>query len=120
MGGSRSDVCNKVAHKIWIWCNEKGMWLTVSHIAGKLNIQADLMSRKFNDDTEWKLDSYIFTQVVKVTGMPNVVLFATRLNYQIKAYVSWHPDPESCAVEAFTLEWKDTFCYTFPPFSLIK
>ena len=34
-------------------------------------------------------------------------------------YVSWKPDPGAKAVDAFSLHWKDTNPYMFPPFSLI-
>ena len=32
MGGSKSAECNEIAHKIWVWCLERQMWLTISHI----------------------------------------------------------------------------------------
>lgn len=47
-------------------------------------------------------------------------MFASRLNYQMKPYVSWHHDPEACAVNGFTLFWgayRLIFC--FAPFSLL-
>ena len=47
-------------------------------------------------------------------------LFASRLNCQIKPFVSWHPDPEASAVDAFTIVWKEDLHYAFPPFSLIQ
>ena len=46
-------------------------------------------------------------------------MFASRLNYQIKPYISWHPDPQAWAIDAFTVDWSNHFIYTFPPFSVI-
>ena len=52
--------------------------------------------------------------------MPNIDLFASRLNHQLQPYVSWHPDPGAVAVDAFHLSWKRYTPYMFPPFSLIS
>ena len=46
-------------------------------------------------------------------------MFASRLNYQTSPYVSWGPDPQAVAVDAFTLNWNFSLIYAFPPFSLI-
>jgi hypothetical protein len=94
--------------------------LSVSHIPGKLNVKADFQSQSFNDDIEWKLDSKIFGKLVIWFGKPDVDMFATRLNCQIKPFVSWRPDPECMAVDAFTVDWKRLLIYAFPPFSIIQ
>ena len=41
-GTSTSFACNKLSQEIWAWAMERGNWLSCTHIAGKLNIQADL------------------------------------------------------------------------------
>ena len=46
-------------------------------------------------------------------------LFASRLNYQISSYCSWHGDPNSAHVDAFTMNWSSINFYAFPPFSLL-
>lgn len=46
-------------------------------------------------------------------------MFASRLNYQLTPYVSWLPDPQAIASDAFTLGWTDHFLYAFPPFSVL-
>ena len=52
--------------------------------------------------------------------IPDVDLFASRLNYQVESYVSWRADPSSVHIDAFTLDWSAYTCfYAFPPFSLI-
>ena len=120
MGGSHSEQCNSVARKIWIWCKENNVWLTVAHIPGILNKEADLKSRKFNDDTEWKLEPKIFQKISDTLGKPDIDMFASRLNYQFKPFVSWHPDPEAFAIDAFTVKWNQNLIYLFPPFSQIQ
>ena len=46
-------------------------------------------------------------------------LFASRLNFQLPRYVSWNPDPEAVATDAFSINWSNDLHYAFPPFSLI-
>lgn len=120
MGGSHSTNCNTVANRIWKWCQDKNVWITIAHIPGKCNGQADQKSRKFNDNTEWKLDSIIFHKIVEKLGTPSIDLFASRLNCQLSPFVSWHPDPEAFSVDAFTINWKGWYIYAFPPFSIIQ
>lgn len=44
IGGSRSMDCNEIANRIWVWCKNKAVWLTIAHIPGKLNVEADVES----------------------------------------------------------------------------
>ena len=119
MGGVKSQACNEMALQIWDWCSSRGIWITASHIAGSKNTEADAMSRKFNDNIEWMLDKTLFTQIVHKYGLPEVDLFASRLNNQLPTYVSWMPDPGAWVVDAFTIHWGPLKFYAFPPFCLI-
>ena len=119
MGGTHSPQCNTITRDIWLWCIDRGIWLTPAHIPGVDNVKADMASRVFNDKTEWQLEKSVFTQIVSVFGKPDIDMFASRLNYQFKPFVSWVPDPEAMAADAFTLNWKNQFIYVFPPFSII-
>ena len=49
--------------------------------------------------------------------VPNIDLFASRLNYRLKPYVSYKPDPGTVAVDAFTVQWSQHVFYAFPPIS---
>ena len=51
--------------------------------------------------------------------MPQICLFATRDNTQLRKFVPWIPDPQSAAIDAFTVQWSDPLSYAFSPFSLI-
>ena len=120
MGGSKSDECNIVANRIWQWCKTRNIWLSATHIPGKLNIEADRQSRLFNDRTEWKLNPKIFSKLAEVVGPFDVDMFASRLNYQLKPYVSWGHDPEAAEINALTVNWKKWHTiYVFCPFSII-
>lgn len=45
-------------------------------------------------------------------------MFASRLNYQHTPYVSWLPDPQAMAIDAFTLDWSNYFLYASAPLSI--
>ena len=119
MGGTKSPRCNDIAYRIWSWCIIKNIWLTATHIAGVTNTRADEESRLFNDRTEWTLDKTIFAKIVEHWGLPDVDLFAARINTQLPNFVSWQPDPEAIFVDVITIDWSPFFIYAFPPFCQI-
>ena len=51
--------------------------------------------------------------------MPHVDMFASRLNKQINRFVSWKPDPDAEAIDAFSVSCKRKYIYAFPRFSLM-
>ncbi|WAR17538.1 hypothetical protein MAR_032132 [Mya arenaria] len=104
---------------IWEWCVQHDIWLTCSHKAGKLNLEADKESRAFKDNLEWKLDGNIIKHICNTWGVSDIDLFASRLNSQIPRYCSWKPDPECECVDAFRFAWNAYLFYAFPPFSLL-
>ena len=121
MGGSRSKECESVSKQIWNFCEQKQMWLVATYIPGIENVQADFCSRNFTDNTEWILNPHIFEKICDIWGVPDIDMFASRLNHKVETYVSWGKDP--CAIEndAFTVDWDHwNLIYVFPPFSLIS
>jgi hypothetical protein len=119
-GGSKSLTCNNLAREIWLWALSKNIWLSSAHIPGKMNTIADSESRKFATEHEWMLDPQIFSKLIEKLGFqPSIDLFASRLNCQVNKYVSWRPEPESFAIDAFSLNWENLQFYCFPPFSVI-
>ena len=83
-GGTRSPACNAVTWEIWDWADNRNIWLSPTHIAGKDNVVADRLSRQpvrndFNI-TEWSLDSGTLDQVWQVVDKPDIDLFASSLN----------------------------------------
>ena len=86
---------------IWLWANERQIWLTAEHLPGVMNKMADTASRKaYAHDSEWKLNDQIFQILDKKYGPFDVDLFATRLNAQCPNYFSWQPDPNAIATDA--------------------
>ena len=118
MGGVKSQQCNNLAKQIWLWCIERDLWLSATHVPGCEN-EADEGSRHFNESTEWMLDKSIFRQLIHIWKLPDIDMFASRLNYQIDQYVSWKRDPDALWVDAFSRSWFNIYFFAFPPFSLI-
>ena len=77
MGGTHSKLCNKVAQDIWLWCIERKIWITTTHIPGIQNETADRLSHKFQDRTEWQLNPNVFKILTKQWGRPDIDLFAS-------------------------------------------
>jgi len=120
MGGMKSLVCNKIAVDIWTWAKEHNIWLSITHLPGVDNVDADNASRIFNDRTEWSLDQKFFNKIITIFGPLEVDLFASRLNNKLPVYYAWKPDPYATGIDAFTISWSNINFYCFPPFSLIS
>ena len=120
MGTSHSDSCNSVAKEIWEWCIDRKIWLSAAHIPGKQNLIADFESRRNQRASEWRLDrASLICALQRLHFKPDVDLFASRINHQVPLDVSYRPDPEAIAIDAFSLNWSNLNFYAFPPFSAI-
>ena len=119
MGRMASPSLNHLTRKLWVWCLEREIFVVAQHIPGKDNVYADYHSRNFNERFEWSLNLTVFRWITQRLWYPEIDLFASRLNAKVKKFVSWYPDPEACAVDAFTIDWETQLNYAFPPFSLI-
>ena len=118
--GSCKETLNNIIREIWDFCIERSLRVTASHIPGSLNTTADRLSREHRAELEWKLHPELFKEIIHLFGPFDIDLFASRVNFQIKPYVSWNPDPEALFINAFNMSWSQLFGYAFPPFSLIS
>jgi len=120
MGTSHFHKLNKLTKDIWEWCIQQHIWFTVVRIPGCENIEADRESRTFRRCTEWCLKKTLFKHAcAKLSVIPDIDLFASRINCQITPYVSFRAGPEAFAINAFQMSWQPYLFYAFPPFSLI-
>ena len=119
MTGTQSKQLIKISKQIWSYLLEKKIRLTAEYVLSIDNHLADWESRNFQDSSAWKLCSMSFKTICKKFGTPLVDLFPSRLCHQLPRYMSWRPDPQSIAADALHHDWKNQFCYAFPPFSLI-
>lgn len=119
MGGVQYPHLTRITKDIWQWCESRRIFVSASYIKSTDNIIADAESRRNHPDIEWELNSDSFTQITNNFGMPDIDLFASRINRKCAKYVSWHRDPDAFAINAFTFNWKNFFFYAFPPVSVI-
>ncbi|XP_030750160.1 uncharacterized protein LOC115877950 [Sitophilus oryzae] len=119
MGSVKFPKLNNLARSLWKWCENKNIWIFASYIQSKENWQADQASRTLPKETEWSLNNNIFNDITQQLGQPDIDLFASVANNKCKRYFSWYIDPESEAIDAFTVSWSNLSFYAFPPFALI-
>ena len=51
------------------------------------------------------LNRAVFRQIVAIYGLPDMDLFASAPNHQVKSYVSWIEDPRAQTIDAFSVNW---------------
>ena len=103
VSGIIREICNNTACNIWNFCTKNKLWVSTAHIPGKDNIEADQQSRILQDATEWKFHEKLFQKIIDKFGKPDINLFASRINRELKRYVSWNPEPETMAVNVILL-----------------
>ena len=87
-GGMKSLSSNETAKRMWGFCNYSNTHISAAHIPCKHNILVDLVSRKFLDSAEWILEPRIFDYLIDQFGRPEIEIFASSLNKQIRIYAS--------------------------------
>lgn len=120
--GGRKPVLNELAKQIWHWCEDRNIWISAFHIPGRLNIRADKLSRmkkKCNDDMEWALAQSMYDKIVLKMGRSDIDLFASKQNRKSQLFISYVPEKDALAVNAFSVTWNYNLHYAFPPFSII-
>ena len=120
MGGTKSKILNSVTTKIWMWCLQRQITITASHIPGKMNLTADSASRKFQDSSDWMLNKTIFNKINQKWGPLTIDLFASRWNTQLPKFFSWKDQPNSAGTNALYQKWPKQGAYGFPPYCIIQ
>ena len=71
-------------------------------------------SRLNRREIEWTPNQELFdAEINRLLVQPDIDLFASRLNYRLKPYVSFKPDPGVLAVDAFSVQWSQYFLLCF-------
>ena len=119
-GGTRSFSLEEESIKLFEITMALNVHLRARHIAGSLNLVAGTLSREGKGlPTEWSLNESVFRALSKEYGLPEVDLFATRLNRKIDVYFSPVPDSLAIGADALVHDWSNKHSYAFPPFALI-
>ena len=106
MGITHSKIPSDLSFLVWNWCIERSLWMAATFVPGKLNVVADKLSRLLHQSTEWSFDHSVFRKVLEMYGPPQVDLFASAQNHQVRQYVSWLPDQNATAVDTFSIPWQ--------------
>lgn len=118
-GGTKSpQMCFKT-WDLWNWVLKHNIHMRAAHIAGKMNVLADHLSRVTIRQTEWTLNRQVVQQVFSRLGYPLVDLFASVDNRQTEIFCTWFPNNRALALDALTISWENMFAYAFPPLCLI-
>ncbi|KAK6046410.1 hypothetical protein COOONC_16085 [Cooperia oncophora] len=118
-GGTRSARLNKLTRLLWLWALKRHLKLLASYKPGVQNVEADLLSRRSNDSSDYSLDGKTTMLLFAKWGVPKIDLFASRWNNKCQKYFSFFPDPGAAGVDAFAQDWSETYGYAFPPFNLV-
>ena len=119
MGSTKSLELNNLTKKLWMFALDRNIWLSASYVPSASNI-ADESSRKCLNDSDFMLNRQVFKNtMIMLDFNPEIDLFASRVNYQCKPYVSFKPDIDAKFVDAFSIDWSKYQFYCFPPFNLI-
>lgn len=118
-GGTRSP---QLCYKTWELLKlaiRNNIRLKAAHIAGKLNVLPDQLSRIVIRPTEWTLKDSVLNQIFNQWGKPFIDLFASFQNRKMEMFCTWDPHPAALAMDALTISWDRMFGYAFPPICLI-
>ena len=80
---TRSQELLQVAWEIWDYLLANQIAVTAEYIPSSLNIQADWQSRNHKDSSNWKLNPKMFSQIVKIRGIPQIPLQVIKLKFWV-------------------------------------
>ncbi|KAG7311964.1 hypothetical protein JYU34_001389 [Plutella xylostella] len=114
-GGTKSQGLLEITYKIFMLLDSHQITLTVYHIPGAYNVEADHLSR-FRKRPEWHLLPQATTQIFAKWGTPVIDLFASRLTRVVPRYCSLDcHDPLAEFHDAMTQQWNYELAWVFPP-----
>ena len=120
-GGSHSPTLSREAESLLLLCQSNNIALKARHVAGKINILADFLSRPgMILQTEWTLAHSVLQPVWAHWHKPMIDLFATQFSSRLPIYVSPVRDPRALETDALSISWVGMSAYAFPPFPILS
>jgi len=95
MGSIQHTGLNNIARAIWLFCEQRNIYVFASYIKSAENEIADRESRQLEIDTEWELSYKAYKKIIDTLGTPEVDISASRINKKCEKYISWLRDPEA-------------------------
>jgi hypothetical protein len=119
-GGTRSRTMMQETSLLYTLVMSRQWTIRARHIAGKLNVLADQLSREDQIlPGEWSLSREALEPVFRSWGHPLVDLCATSDNKKCQMFVSPFPHPEALAVDALSVDLTGMEAYAFPPYQIL-
>ena len=118
MYGSRKPLLQAEALAVFHLCVTHHLTIEPEWIPRKDNQVADYLSRVVDED-DWMVHPMIFHQLDLLWGPHTVDRFANVDNRQLERFNSRFWDPETEAVDAFTVNWGDGINWWCPPVGLV-
>ena len=118
MGGPSRELTD-IAALIWEFALTRDIDIQAAHLAGRLNVEADYLSR-LPSHYEWQLHPGLFKILDAKWGPHSIDRFATMNNAQLPTYNSRYYDPMTSGVDALSQQdWESHNNYINAPFRLI-
>lgn len=118
-GGTKSLRLCRDTWDLLLLCQRSDINLRATHLAGRLNLQADALSRGLRNENEWELSQPWANLVFDLFGRPFVDLFATHRNAKLPTFCSRFHHPLAWKVDALSFGWTGLSSYAFPPWSMV-
>ena len=115
-GGSQSPSLSLLALELWSFLLTQGSWVTARHLPGVKQTQP----RGFSTCAQSGCFGRMSFRTAHHFHLPEIDLFASRLNHQLSLYVSRLPDPSAAAVDAFQQDWSKWKSFIHPPVVLLS
>ena len=120
-GGTKSRPMMRETQVLFALVMERQWTIRARHIAGKLNVLADKLSRSDQCiPTEWSLHQSVADMVFAQWWRPMLDLCATAENTKCPTFVSPYPHPQALAVDALSMKFEGLEAYVYPPSQLLS
>ena len=116
--GGPSTQLTRLARSLWTTAYELGIDLSAKHLAGKLNVRADYLSRAVCPQ-EWMIHPELFRYIDNHFGPHTIDRFASFRTAQLPRYNSRLYDPATEAVDAMAQHWGHENNFVNAPFSML-
>ena len=118
MGGPITELTD-IAKDIWAELVQQNVTLVARHLSGKLNCQADSLSR-ITDKHEWMLAPSVFRFLDSTWGPHTVDRFASAATAQLPVYNARYLDPNGMNIDALAQQdWGTNNNFVNAPFRML-
>jgi hypothetical protein len=118
---SRSLKLSEKGAAFFDWKERHGLSVSLTHLAGEQNIEADGLSRRQSTHIDWRMSVWLFKRMhLHFKVKLKVDLFASAQNTQLPGFFAFHHDHRSMGTDALSHCWKNLGpVYACPPPILI-